>query len=215
MVWLSRRTRAPLAGITWRRLRSTRAQKVLFVQKCPLSSSPHSKCKLSKSCLQKVPCLCHPCLQSKSGLQKILLCLHLSLSSPHQTTRWASEANLGFRRIAKTSRRQAGTTSRRWRSMNPKSTTRKVSVGNMGSACKTRAPWGGNTTRKWTSMNHKKVPSFYSLLSLSCPVFPSSDYKSGFGGKFGVAEQKDKSVLGWEHHEKVEKHESQKGELCI
>ena len=29
-----------------------------------------------------------------------------------------------------------------------------------------------------------------------------------------MAEQKDKSALGWEHHEKVEKHESQKGKLC-
>merc|ERR1712203_387792 len=32
----------------------------------------------------------------------------------------------------------------------------------------------------------------------------------GFGGKFGVAAQNDKSALGWEHHEKVDKHESQK-----
>ena len=141
--------------------------------------------------------------------------VYISLSSPHQTTRWASEANLVSRRIVKTSRRLGGTTSRRSRSTSPKSTTRKASVGNMGLACKTRAPWGGNTTRKWTSMNPKKVPSFHSLPSLSCPVSPSSDYKSGFGGKFGVAEQKDKSALGWEHHEKVEKHESQKGELCI
>ena len=64
-------------------------------------------------------------------------------------------------------------------------------------------------------MSPKKVlSSLHHEFRLSCPVYPLSDYKSGFGGKFGVAEQKDKSALGWEHHEKVEKHESQKGELC-
>ena len=40
----------------------------------------------------------------------------------------------------------------------------------------------------------------------------SADYKTGFGGKFGVqTDRVDKSALSWEHHEKVEKHESQKG----
>ena len=40
----------------------------------------------------------------------------------------------------------------------------------------------------------------------------SPDYKTGFGGKFGVqSDRVDKSALGWEHHEKVDKHESQKG----
>ena len=43
-----------------------------------------------------------------------------------------------------------------------------------------------------------------------------SDYKTGFGGQFGVqTDRVDKSAVGWEHHEKVEKHESQKGELCM
>ena len=38
-----------------------------------------------------------------------------------------------------------------------------------------------------------------------------SDYKDGFGGQFGVqADRVDKSALGWEHHEKLNKHESQK-----
>merc|ERR1711894_279168 len=37
------------------------------------------------------------------------------------------------------------------------------------------------------------------------------DYTSGFGGKFGVQnDRQDKSAVGWEHIEKVEKHESQK-----
>ena len=39
-----------------------------------------------------------------------------------------------------------------------------------------------------------------------------TDYTSGFGGKFGVQnDRQDKSAVGWEHIEKVEKHESQKG----
>ena len=39
------------------------------------------------------------------------------------------------------------------------------------------------------------------------------DYKAGFGGQFGVLnDRQDKSAVGWEHVEKVEKHESQKGE---
>lgn len=36
------------------------------------------------------------------------------------------------------------------------------------------------------------------------------DYSVGFGGKFGVQKDRvDKSALGWDHHEKVEKHSSQ------
>ena len=43
-------------------------------------------------------------------------------------------------------------------------------------------------------------------------VYPVLDYASGFGGKFGVQnDRQDKSALGWEHIEKVEKHDSQKG----
>ena len=38
------------------------------------------------------------------------------------------------------------------------------------------------------------------------------DYSKGFGGKFGVQkDRQDKSAAGWDHIEKVEKHESQKG----
>ena len=39
------------------------------------------------------------------------------------------------------------------------------------------------------------------------------DYSTGFGGKFGVQAQNDKSAVGWDHIEKVEKHDSQKGSL--
>ena len=39
-----------------------------------------------------------------------------------------------------------------------------------------------------------------------------SDYKDGFGGKFGVqSDRQDKSALGWDHQEEKQKHDSQKG----
>lgn len=42
--------------------------------------------------------------------------------------------------------------------------------------------------------------------------FDVQDHSTGFGGKFGVQKDRlDKSAVGWEHHEQVEKHESQKG----
>ena len=71
--------------------------------------------------------------------------------------------------------------------------------------------------------HHEKVDKHESqkgpLLSVQTFVtscLSSSDYKSGFGGKFGVQNDRvDASAVGWEHHEKVDKHESQKGELCI
>lgn len=38
------------------------------------------------------------------------------------------------------------------------------------------------------------------------------DHSKGFGGKFGVqSDRVDKSAVGWDHQEKVEKHASQKG----
>ncbi len=45
--------------------------------------------------------------------------------------------------------------------------------------------------------------------------FSLTDYAVGFGGKYGVqSDRVDKSAVGWEHVEKVDKHESQKGESC-
>lgn len=39
-----------------------------------------------------------------------------------------------------------------------------------------------------------------------------ADYVKGFGGKFGVqTDRQDKSALGWDHQEKLQLHESQKG----
>jgi len=50
----------------------------------------------------------------------------------------------------------------------------------------------------------------------ACPiyqhVFLIPDYTKGFGGKFGVqTDRQDKSAVGWDHQEKVQLHESQKG----
>jgi Repeat in HS1/Cortactin len=53
---------------------------------------------------------------------------------------------------------------------------------------------------------------FVSCACIALQVFCSLDYKTGFGGKFGVqTDRMDKSSLGWDHHEQVEKHVSQKG----
>ena len=42
-------------------------------------------------------------------------------------------------------------------------------------------------------------------------IFCSPDYKTGFGGQYGVqSDRVDKSAVGWEHHEELQKHESQK-----
>lgn len=39
-----------------------------------------------------------------------------------------------------------------------------------------------------------------------------ADYVKGFGGKFGVqTDRQDKCALGWDHQEKLQLHESQKG----
>lgn len=59
----------------------------------------------------------------------------------------------------------------------------------------------------WICMNLLHV--FYvSWISLTVNV----DYSTGFGGKYGVqTDRKDKSAVGWEHQEKLEKHESQQG----
>lgn len=42
----------------------------------------------------------------------------------------------------------------------------------------------------------------------------STDYTSGFGGKFGVqTDRVDKAAVGWDYKAKLEKHESQKGKV--
>ena len=43
-----------------------------------------------------------------------------------------------------------------------------------------------------------------------------SDYAKGFGGKYGVEEdRRDKSAVGWEDHEKLHQHESQTGIVTV
>lgn len=38
------------------------------------------------------------------------------------------------------------------------------------------------------------------------------DYSVGFGGKYGVQEDRqDRSAVGWDHQEKMQHHQSQKG----
>ena len=65
--------------------------------------------------------------------------------------------------------------------------------------------------RRWKSTNHKKVKIATDYIT-SIHSTKFLDYSTGFGGKFGVQKDRvDKSAVGWEHHEKVEKHESQKG----
>ena len=40
------------------------------------------------------------------------------------------------------------------------------------------------------------------------------DYSEGFGGKYGVqTDRVDESAVGWDHHEKLAQHDSQKGSL--
>lgn len=43
----------------------------------------------------------------------------------------------------------------------------------------------------------------------------SPDYKTGFGGKFGVqSERQDSSAVGFDYKEKLAKHESQQGTVA-
>lgn len=57
---------------------------------------------------------------------------------------------------------------------------------------------------------------FILLAMLLSPIMLCADYSQGFGGKFGVqSDRQDKSAAGWDHIEKVEKHESQKGDYII
>lgn len=51
------------------------------------------------------------------------------------------------------------------------------------------------------------------LNDTKCHVY-CADYSHGFGGKYGVEkDRQDKSASGWDHIEKVDKHESQKGKV--
>jgi len=50
------------------------------------------------------------------------------------------------------------------------------------------------------------------IVYLKCKNYFLIDYKTGFGGKFGVqTDRKDASAAGWEEHGQLSKHESQTG----
>ena len=56
-----------------------------------------------------------------------------------------------------------------------------------------------------------KVILAFSMQLIFNLAFFISDYKTGFGGQYGVqSDRVDKSAVGWEHHEALQKHESQK-----
>ena len=80
----------------------------------------------------------------------------------------------------------------------------------------TSRPTGGSTMRRWGSTSPRQVStSFVRPVQALHPV-RSADYKTGFGGQFGVqSDRVDRSAVGWEHHEQVDKHESQTGELPL
>ena len=83
---------------------------------------------------------------------------------------------------------------------------------------KTRALTAGSIMRRLTSMSHRQVGSHLFcllLIFLFCIfLYFCPDYKTGFGGDYGVqTDRVDKSAVGWEHHEQVDKHESQKGKI--
>ena len=131
--------------------------------------------------------------------------------------------SLAFKRTGWTKVQWAMTSLPRWTNMIHRRTTRQALVGSL--VCKvtvwTSLPWAGSMWRRWTSTTVSKVGSSSCTLSfVYCKVtlyinLCPPDYKDGFGGKFGVqTDRQDKSALGWDHIEKVNKHESQKGEIC-
>ena len=78
-----------------------------------------------------------------------------------------------------------------------------------------RALTAGSTTRRSTSTSLRKVGLLCFVLFIILHIlFFRPDYKTGFGGDFGVqTDRVDKSAVGWEHHEQIDKHESQKGRI--
>lgn len=67
-----------------------------------------------------------------------------------------------------------------------------------------------HTASRFCSGSTKRRVSSYLLPCRLLRV--STDYSSGFGGKYGVqADRVDKSAVGFDYQGKTEKHESQKG----
>lgn len=61
---------------------------------------------------------------------------------------------------------------------------------------------------------HIYLPMYLHIVFLFLNCF--TDYALGFGGKYGIQnDRQDKSALGWQHIEKVPKHQSQIGQSHI
>ena len=59
---------------------------------------------------------------------------------------------------------------------------------------------------------HALYALFLSVRPLKCAIDTFTDYSKGFGGKFGVQEDRvDKSAVGWDYKSQLSQHESQKG----
>jgi len=68
----------------------------------------------------------------------------------------------------------------------------------------------GTMLKNCKNMNLKKVWFINFLKVHFCSIFILIDYAVGFGGKFGVqSDRQDKSAVGWDNVETVEKHQSQ------
>lgn len=66
---------------------------------------------------------------------------------------------------------------------------------------------GPDKRHMFVFISHLKLEPWMSFFCLLV-----ADYVKGFGGKFGVqTDRQDKSALGWDHQEKLQLHESQKG----
>ena len=84
----------------------------------------------------------------------------------------------------------------------------------------TRVQLVGNMLKKLINTTARKVRGYLSIKStvalfiicFSYVFCVLSDYKEGFGGKFGVQkDRQDKSAVGWDHLEAKQQHDSQKG----
>jgi len=70
----------------------------------------------------------------------------------------------------------------------------------------------GSNTRIYTDRKKLHLHNTNTFTNISKSYFP--DHSKGFGGKFGVqTDRKDASAVGYDHQEKLEQHESQKGEV--
>lgn len=83
---------------------------------------------------------------------------------------------------------------------------RRVSQNNASYTCRPYRQILVEASCLWSNISVGSMPKCGNFMIKIC----FSDYKTGFGGKFGIQlDRQDKSALGWDHHEKSQKHESQ------